>query len=248
MRHFCKLSIARSAAAFVCATALSGSSLPALTPQLWDLTYGSNDTFTSTTGGTGATLLAGNTVLLYGTATSASGQRVLEFDPFTSADVCYSTTCPSSTGQYPQPNFVFNIGSFVFDPYSIVSGTSISSAAVSLSFFGDLTFLGSSQTFPSGTGSPTLFTGEDPGGTTSYVYFVNADGTTTSVLHVTDGTVGSVFLTGVLIDPPATVTFDILGFTNLGPNEFVTTPEPGSFVLVALAGVVLICIGRKRVV
>ena len=53
-----------SMAAFVSATALFGSSLPALTPQLWDLTYGSNDIFTSTTGGTGATLLAGKTVLL----------------------------------------------------------------------------------------------------------------------------------------------------------------------------------------
>jgi hypothetical protein len=236
-----------SMAAFVSATTLFGSSLPPLTPQPWDLTYGSNDTFTSTTGGTGATLLAGNTVLLYGTPTSASGQRVLEFAPFTSADVCYSATCPSSTTAYPQPNFVFNIGSFIFDPYTIVSGTSISSAAISLSFFGDLTFLGSSQAFPSGNGSPTLYTGEDPSGTTSYVFFVNADGTSTPVLHVTDGTVGNVFLTGVLIDPPASVTFDILGFTNLGPNEFLTpTPDPGSFALIALAGVALICVGRKR--
>lgn len=235
-----------SVAAFVSATVLFGGSLPPLTSQPWDLTYGSNDTFTSTTGGTGATLLAGNAVLLYGTATSASGQRVLEFDPFTSADVCYSTTCPSSTADYPQPNFVFNIGPFVFDPYNIVSGTSISSAAVSLSFFGDLTFLGSSQAFPSGAGTPTLFTGEDPGGTTSYVYFVNADGTTSSILHVIDGTVGNVFLTGVLIDPPSTVTFDILGFSNLGPNDFLTTPEPGSFALVGFAGVALVWIGRKR--
>jgi hypothetical protein len=235
-----------SMAAFVSATALFGGSLPALTPQPWDLTYGSNDTFSSAIGGTGVTLLGGNAVLLYGTPTSPSGQRVLEFAPFTSADVCYSTTCPSSTGAYPQPNFVFNIGSFIFDPYNIVSGTSISSAAVALSFFGDLTYLASSQAFPSGTGSPTLYTGEDPSGTTSYVYFVNADGTTTPVLHVTDGTVGNVFLTGVLIDPPATVTFDILGFSNLGPNEFLTTPEPSSFALIAFAGVALIWMARKR--
>ena len=57
---------------------------------------------------------------------------------------------------------------------------------------------------------------------------------------------GNVFLTGVLIDPPATVTFDILGFTNLGPNEFLTTPEPSSFALIAFAGVALIWMARKR--
>ena len=43
-----------SMAAFVSATALFGGGiLPPLTPQPWDLTYGSNDIFTSTTGGTG---------------------------------------------------------------------------------------------------------------------------------------------------------------------------------------------------
>ena len=65
-------------------------------------------------------------------------------------------------------------------------------------------------------------------------------------VHNPGGTVGNVFLTGVLIDPPATVTFDILGFTNLGPNEFLTTPEPSSFALIAFAGVALIWMARKR--
>ena len=163
---------------------------PPLTPQLWDLTYGSNDTFTSTTGGTVSCPWQSTLSCCKEPRSRPADNVCSNLAPFTSADVCYSTTCPSSTGAYPQPIFVFNIGSFILDPYNIVSGTSISSAAVSLSFFGDLTFLASSQAFPSGTGSPTLYTGEDPSGTTSYVYFVNADGSTTPVLHVTDGTVG----------------------------------------------------------
>jgi hypothetical protein len=126
-------------------------------------------------------------ITLYGTPAPAGAQGVLEFDPFTSADVCYSTTCPSMTPLYPQPNFVFNIGSIVFNPINIVAGTGISSATTDFSFFGELTFLGSTEAFPSADGKPTLYKGEDPGGTTSYVYFVNADGTRTNTLHVTDG-------------------------------------------------------------
>ena len=222
-----------------CAPRLAGAGLPALTSNLWDLTYGTTDSFTGFSPAGAVVNPINPEVTLYGTPTASGAQRVLEFLPFTSADVCYSTSCPSTTAVYPQPNFVFNIGSFVFDPYSIIAGTGISSATTSLTFFGDLTFMASSAPFPSASGQPTLFTGEDPGGTTSYVYFINADGTRTNTLHVTDGTAGSAFLEGVLLDPPTTLTFDILGFTNAGPNSFLTpapAPEPNFGVLLVAIG------------
>jgi len=219
--------------------------LPPLTSNLWDLTYGSNDIFTGFSPASAVVSSPLNQfILLYGTPAPAGAERVLEFDQFTSADVCYSTACPSETPLYPEPNFVFNIGSFVFNPFNIVAGTGISSATTSFSFFGDLTFLGSGASFPSALGVPALFTGEDPGGTSSFVYFVNADGTRSNTLHVTDGTAGNAFLEGVLLDPPAspTLTLDILGFTDPGPNSSVTpapTPEPATGILLTAVGLVI---------
>ena len=236
MYRICALSLGL----LVSPAGLFAGALPPLTSNPWDLTYGSNDTFTGVSPAGAMVDLSIPGVMLYGTAASGGAQRVIEFNSFTSADVCYSTTCPSTTGAYPQPNFVFNIGGVVFNPFSIVAGTGVSSATTSFSFFGDLTFLGSSASFPSAVGTPTLFTGEDPGGSTSYLYFVNADGSVSNSLHVTDGMAGGAFLTGVLIDPPASVTFDILGFTNPGPNSFITTPEPGSLFLLGAAGLFLI--------
>jgi len=151
------------------------------------------------------------------------------------------------TPLYPQPNFVFNIGPFVFNPFNIVAGTGISSATTDFSFLGELTLLGSSEAFPSADGKPTLYTGEDPGGTTSYVYFVNADGTRTNTLHVIDSKPGSAFLLGVLLDPHPGVTLDILGFTDPGPNSSVTpapTPEPSTLALLAGSGLVLAALKR----
>ena len=229
------------------AARLFAAGLPPLTSDPWDLTYGSTDIFTGF-GPAGAVVNPVNpSVTLYGTAAPGGAQRVLEFNPFTSADVCYSTICPSTTPLYAQPNFVFNIGGIVFDPFNIIAGTGISSATTNFSFFGDLTFLGSSAPFPSALGTPTLHTGEDPGGTTSYVYFVNADGTVSNTLHVTDGTAGSAFLEGVLLDPPASLTFDILGFTDAGPNSSITatTPEPASLSMVAAVGLFLVWLARK---
>lgn len=241
-----------TSALFFCVPPVFCAGLPPLNSNLWDLTYGSNDLFTGFSPGSAVVSSPLNEfILLYGTPAPSGAERVLEFDQFTSADVCYSTSCPSSTPLYPEPNFAFNIGSFVFDPYNIVAGTGISSATTSFSFFGDLTFLASSAPFPSALGEPTLFTGEDPGGTTSSVYFVNADGTTSNTLHVKDGTAGSAFLEGVLLDPPLspTLTLDILGFTDPGPNSFVTptpaTPEPATGVLLTAVGLVLAA-GRKR--
>jgi hypothetical protein len=232
---------------FVFAVGLFADGLPLLNSNPWDLTYGSTDTFTGFAP-VGAVVNPLNpSVVLYGTAAPGGAQRVLELNPFTSADVCYSTTCPSTTPLYAQPNFVFNIGGIVFDPFNIMAGTGISSATTNFSFFGDLTFLGSSAPFPSALGTPTLYTGEDPGGTTSYVFFVNADGTVSNTLHVTDGTAGSAFLEGVLLDPPASLIFDILGFTGAGPNSSITatTPEPGSLGLAGAAGLFLVWLARK---
>jgi hypothetical protein len=235
---------------FVFVTGVLASGLPALNSNLWDLTYGSNDTFTGFAPPGAVVNPLNPSVTLYGTPAAGGAQRVLEFIPFTSADVCYSTSCPSSTPLYPQPNFTFTIGSIVFDPYNIVPGTGISSASTDFSFFGDLTYLAMSVPFPSADGKPTLYTGEDSGGTTSYVYFVNADGTRTNTLHVTDGLPGGAFLEGVLLDPPTVLTLDILGFTNAGPNSFLTpapaVPEPASMGLTAMALIVALAAAHKR--
>jgi hypothetical protein len=233
---------------FFTAAGLFASGLPVLTPNPWDLTYGSNDIFTGFAPAGAVVNPVNPSVWLYGTPAPGGAQRVLEFDPFTSADVCYSTSCPSTTPLYPQPNFVFNIGSIVFNPFNIVAGTGISTATTDFSFFGDLTFLGSSEPFPSADGKPTLYTGEDPGGTTSYVYFVNADGTRTNTLHVTDGNPGGAFLLGVLLDPPAGLTLDILGFTDPGSNSTITPapiPEPSTLALFAASGLVLAVLARR---
>lgn len=224
------------------AASLFAAGLPPLTSDPWDLTYGSTDTFTGFAPAGAVVSFPNPSVMLYGTAAAGGAQRAVELNPFTSADVCYSTTCPSTTTLYPQPNFVFNIGGIVFDPFNIVADTGISSATTNFSFFGDLTFLGSSAAFPSALGTPALYTGEDAGGTSSYLYFVNADGTVTNTLHVTDGAAGSAFLEGVLLDPPASLTFDILGFEDAGPNSSITatTPEPGSLGMVFAAGLFLV--------
>jgi hypothetical protein len=242
-----RLTLTVSLAFFFSAAGLFASSLPALTPNPWDLTYGSNDIFTGFAPAGAVTSPPGDFIVLYGTPAPGGAQRVLEFDPFISADVCYSTSCPSMTPLYPQPNFLFNIGPFVFNPFNIAAGTGISSATTDFSFFGDLTFLGLSAPFPSADGKPTLYTGEDPGGTTSYVYFVNADGTRSNTLHVIDGQPGSAFLLGVLLDPPSGVTLDILGFTDPGPNSTITpapTPEPSTLALLTGSGFVLAALKR----
>jgi hypothetical protein len=86
-------------------------------------------------------------------------------------------------------------------------------------------------------GTPTLFTGLDPGGASSYVYFRNADGTYSQVLHVLQDTQSDASIEGVLLDPPGTLTLDVLGFTDTDPNAFVTPPipEPRGWELAALS-------------
>src|ERR1022692_853841 len=128
--------LGRSAGLLVFASGLFASGLPTLTANPWDLTYGSNDTFTGFAPGGAVVNSSIPGVVLYGTAASGGAQRVIEFLPFTSADVCYSSSCPSTTALHPQPNFVFTIGSDVFDPYNMVVGTGISSATTDFSFFG----------------------------------------------------------------------------------------------------------------
>ena len=107
----------------------------------------------------------------------------------------------------------------MFNPFSIVAGTGVSSSHfTNFSFFGDLTFLGSSASFllPSALplysperilgGAPAIFISSTPMG--PYLTLC------TSRMEWPE----ALFLTGVLIDPPASVTFDILGFTNPRPE------------------------------
>jgi hypothetical protein len=240
--------LAGVAGLLIFASGLLANGLPGLTSDPWDLTYGSNDTFTGWSPGGAVVNSSTPGVLLYGTAAPSGAQRVIEFNSFTSADVCYSTSCPSTTAAYPSPNFVFTVGTIVFDPFNIVAGTGISSATTDFSFFGGLSFGGSTATFPSADGKPTVFTGEDPGGLSSYLYFVDADNTVSNELHVTDGHAGSVFLKAVLLDPPNSLTLDILGFTGGGDNVFLTAPpvpEPATLPMFAMAGAALVLWGRR---
>lgn len=95
-----------SLVSFFCSPHLIGAGLPPLNSNLWDLTYGSNDIFTDfSPAGAVVSSPLNNFVILYGTPASGGAQRLLEFLPFISADVCYSTSCPSSTPLYPEPNF-----------------------------------------------------------------------------------------------------------------------------------------------
>jgi hypothetical protein len=168
---------------------------------------------------------------------------VLELIDLGSADECYGTACPSTTSNYPQPNYVLPIGSLSFVPGSIVPGTGISSINGDFTLVGDMEPIGGPPPFYSidVSNTPTIFTGIDPGGTTAYVYFQNPDGTLTNVLHVTIGTSGGAALEGVLIDPPGSITFDVLGFINAGPNSTITAPlpEPGSGMLLLAAAAML---------
>ena len=90
----------------VCASA---SGLPIPTPTLQDFEYTVNSQFTGFNP-SGATIsLFNSSVLLYGTPTGSNPAK-LEMINVSNADVCFSTTCPSSTPLYPQPNFVLNVG------------------------------------------------------------------------------------------------------------------------------------------
>lgn len=237
-----------SAGLLIAAGSMLASGLPALTSNPWDLTYGSNDTFTAFSPGSATVNSSTPGIILFGTAAPSGAQQVVELDSYTSADVCYSTTCPSTSSAYPSPNLELNLGPMVFDPYNIVAGSGITSATTDFSFYGDLTYLASSASFPSADGKPTMYTGEDPGGLTSYLYFVNADNTVSNELHVTNGKAGGAFIEAVLLDPPSSVTLDILGFADPGANSFITaapTPEPATLPLFATAGAVLLLMRRN---
>ena len=164
---------------------------------------------------------------------------------FTSADVCYSTTCPSSTGAYPQPNFVFNIGSFILDPYNIVSARVFRrprfpcrSLEISPSWphrrrFRQAPVVRLSTRARIRAAPPATFTSSMRMEVPLRLSRHRWNRRQRIPYRSSDRSAGNRDLRH-------------LGFTNLGPNEFLTTtPEPGSLFLIALAGVALICIGRK---
>jgi hypothetical protein len=235
----------------VLTAAAAGSGLPPLNSQLGDFEYDSNPTFTGFSPGTATVSMFLPFLLLYGSPVGSMPAK-LELIDLASADVCYSLTCPATTPLYPQPNFTLTIGQLVFGPNNIVAGTGISSAAVNLAFTGDITYIPPTTTeFVNAAGTPTLFTGLDPGGASSYTYFRNADGTYSQVLHVLQNTQSDAFVEGVLLDPPGTLTLDVLGFTDTDPNAFVTPPipEPRGWELAALSVGLLggVAFARRRV-
>jgi hypothetical protein len=219
------------------------SGLPPTTSEVKDFEYSSNPTITGYSPGTATVSLFSSFILLYGAPTGATA-RELEFFDILNADVCYSTTCPSMTPLYPLPNDVLTPGSIVFRPSDIVAGTGVSSVNTDFAISGALFHgVGGPATGETITadGKPVVFTGDDTGGLSSFLYFHNADGTVSPTLHVLRNTTGSATLVGVILDPPQTLVFDIIGFTNLGPNTSVTAtlPEPGTWQLVLIAACLL---------
>ena len=227
------------------AGAAAASGLPPLNPSLGDFEFTVSPNFTSYDPPGATASLFNSFILLYGTPLGSLPAK-LELIDVVSADVCYSTTCPSTTPAYPQPNFVLNVGQLVFQPNAIVPGTGVSSAAIDLGLNGDITYIPpTTTTLISAHGNPVLFTGLDPGGASSYAYFRNADGTFSNTLHVLENTSATAFLTGVILDPPGVLTLDIIGFSSSDPNSFITAavPEPATD---ALAGIGLALLLAQR--
>ena len=242
-----KLFVKIAATALGVVNALSASNLPVPTPVLQDFEYTSNSTFTGYSPG-GATVSLFNTfLLLYGTPIGLGSARKLELIDVSNADVCYSTSCPSTTALYPQPNYVLNVGQLLFTPNDIQSGTGVTTVNTDFPVVGNLNTVGGPPPGVniSAEGMPVLYTGDDPGGTSSYAYFRNADGTVSNTLHVLRNTAGSAFLDGVILDPPGTLTLDILGFSNPTSNSFVT-PEPASGQLGSASIAILAAVFLRR--
>jgi hypothetical protein len=232
------------------AAVATASGLPPTTPTL-DFTYATTPDYLSYSPGGANVSLFNSFLILYGTPSGGGSPSKLEMIDEGSADWCYGATCPSSTTNYPAPNYVFPVGSLNFIPTSIVPGTGISSVSLDFSVTGEMAPLGGPPPFYSisGDDKATLVTGVDPGGLTSFAYFINGDGSLTNVLHVTIGSSGAdPILQGVLIDPPSTMIFDILGFEDPGPNGFLTPPlpEPGTGALLLLSGVLLAAAAATR--
>ena len=233
------------------AATLAAAGLPVPTATLQDFEYTTNPAILSYSPGGAPVSLFTSFILLYGTPTGGGGPRKLELIDVANADACFSTTCPSTTTAYPQPNYVLTVGELLFTPNSIVSGTGVNSLNTDFPLTGNINTIGGP---PPGfniaaDGMPVLFTGDDPGGLSSYAYFRNADGTVSNTLHVFSNTSGGAFLSGVILDPPASLTLDILGFTNLQPNSFVTgtVPEPGtSLPVVAVIAIFAAAVRRRK--
>ena len=245
------INLRQFATGWIAAAAVAAASgLPPTTPSL-DFTYTTNSTYLGYNPGGADVSLFNSFLILYGTPSGGGSPSKLEMINESSADWCYGTTCPSSTTNYPAPNYVFPIGSLDFQPNNIVPGTGVNSLSLDFTVTGDMTTIGGPPPFYSisADGKPTLVTGVDPGGLTSFAYFINADGSLTNVLHVTNGSSGAdPILQGVLIDPPSSLTFDILGFEDPGPNGFLTpaVPEPNSGLLALLSILLLAAVVAFR--
>lgn len=237
-------------AALVGVASMAAAGLPLPTPTLQDFEYTTNPAILSYSPGGAPVSLFSSFILLYGTPTGGGGPRKLELIDVANADACFSTTCPSTTTAYPQPNYVLTVGELLFTPNGIVAGTGVNSLNTDFPLTGNINSIGGP---PPGfsiaaEGMPVLFTGDDPGGLSSYAYFRNADGTVSNTLHVFSNTSGGAFLSGVILDPPSTLTLDILGFTNLQPNSFVTAtvPEPAAGLPLMVSIAVLGAYLRRR--
>jgi hypothetical protein len=222
--------LAIAIASFTFAANTHASKLPPLTPEVKDFEYTSTPKFTSFSPAGATVSLFNDSLLLYGSPATLGGMpRELELFDVINADVCYSTTCPSTTPLYPQPNYVLSVGNIVFRPADILAGTGVDTVntdfTVSGALFHGVGGLPTGESI-SANGLPVLYTGDDPGGASSYVYFLNEDGTISNTLHVLRNASGGAGVVGVILDPPQSLTLDILGFANPGPNSFITAPVP----------------------
>jgi hypothetical protein len=227
------------------ATVAAASGLPPFNPAL-DFEYSSTTSFTGYAPA-GATIdMFLSDLLLYGSPLAISPAK-LELFNILNADVCY---CDNETPLYPAPNHVVSLGTLAFTPNSIAPGTGVTSVLTDFAVNGALFNPAPTGQTISAEVMPVLFTGLDAGGASSYVYFRNADGTYTNTLHVLENAAGQADLLGVILDPVDTLTLDILGFTNPGPNSSLgpPVPEPSARSL-GMLSLLLIAVGvicRRR--
>lgn len=222
--------------AVLTAAGLAASGLPPVSPVL-DFTYDSEPNLTIgsySPGGAVITSPQTDFLIRYGTPSGGGSPAQIETFDLGSADWCYGTACGTPTNPY-----TFPLGSIELIPNSIVAGTGISSINGNFTVNGTMAQPSTppgQPTYPiSVSDAVTIFTGLDPGGATQYLYLENADGTFTNILHVTVGSSGAdVALTGELIDPPGSLTFDVTDFSGPVTNGFLTaapTPEPSTWAL-----------------
>jgi len=221
-------SIRFSATLLVVATVACGTGLPPLPASPSDFNYSPGDVWNSYTPEGAPFAIPGPLPTFYGTPIDPAHPRLI--DPGSSSlqdlDSCYGVGCVGESGT----SIPVVLGYFEFLAGAIVPGTGIESGSITFTASGPLThgYPGTGLPFASisAAGTFTLFTGDDPGGLSSYAYFETADATFSNVLHLKENTDGFAYLYGIITDPQDSATITGLQFAVPNENAFLTAPVP----------------------